>query len=85
MGRKLKVLEQHFGADYTPVPTILLKGKWLEAAGFQIGEYVEVSIENDVITITKTTPPEEKLTLDEKIKSLDKKQLEKLSEFVDKL
>lgn len=46
------------GGNYTSVPTILLKGKWLEEAGFQMGEYVAVEVEGDKITLTKTTPPE---------------------------
>lgn len=43
---KLKIYEQSMdGGSYTSVPTILLKGKWLEEAGFKIGEYVEVEVE----------------------------------------
>ena len=44
--KKLKIYEQSMdGGSYTSVPTILLKGKWLEEAGFKIGEYVAVEIE----------------------------------------
>ena len=46
--------------NYTQVPTILLKGKWLEEAGFRSCEYVEVECDGDKITLTKTTPPEAK-------------------------
>lgn len=46
------------GGNYTPVPTILLKGKWLEESGFSAGEYVEVEVDGDKITLIKTTPPE---------------------------
>lgn len=61
MKRKLKIYEQSMGGgNYTQVPTVLLKGKWLEAAGFKCGEYVEVEVEGDKITLTKTTPPEKK-------------------------
>lgn len=43
MTRKLKIYEQSMGGgNYTQVPTKLLKGKWLEEAGFKCGEYVEV-------------------------------------------
>jgi len=75
------------GGNYTPVPTLLLKGKWLEDVGFKAGEYVEVNIENEVITITKTTPPEvkEKETLEEKLRKLDKNQRIKLAQIIDKL
>lgn len=88
MKRVLKIYEQSMGGgNYTQVPTILLKGKWLEDAGFKCGEYVEVVVEGDKITLTKTTPPERatKPTLEEKIKELDKEQLAKLSKFIDKL
>ncbi len=88
MKRKLKIYEQSMGGgNYTQVPTLLLKGKWLEEVGFKAGDYVEVNIENEVITIKKTTPPEatEKKTLQEKISELSPDQKKKLSEFVDKL
>lgn len=88
MDRKLKVYEQSMGGgNYTPVPTILLKGKWLEEAGFKSGEYVEVVVEGDKITLTKTTPPEasSKKSLEEKIKDLDPEQRKKLSKMIDSL
>lgn len=85
MKRKLKVYEQSMGGgNYTQVPTLLLKGKWLEDVGFKAGDYVEVDIENEVITITKTTPPEkvERKTLQEEIDELTPSQRKKLSKFV---
>ena len=43
MARKLKVYEQSMsGSSYTQVPTIILKGQWLKAAGFEAGQFVEV-------------------------------------------
>lgn len=67
------------GGNYTQVPTLLLKGKWLEEVGFKAGEYVEVNVENETITITKTTPPEtiDKKTLKEKIDELSPEQKKK--------
>ena len=89
MNRKLKVYEQSMGGgNYTPVPTILLKGKWLEEAGFKSGEYVEVVVEGNKITLTKTTPPEAKSTknsLEEKVRMLNKRQKAKLANLIDKL
>lgn len=88
MNRKLKVYEQSMGGgNYTPVPTILLKGKWLEEAGFKPGEYVEVVVEGDKITLSKTNPPEikEKVSLEEKVRMLDKKQRANLANLIDKL
>ena len=88
MNRKLKIYEQSMGGgNYTPVPTILLKGKWLEQSGFKPGEYVEVVVEGDKITLSKTTPPEikEKFSLEEKVRMLDKKQRAKLANLIDKV
>ncbi len=88
MKRKLKIYEQSMGGgNYTPVPTLLLKCKWLEEVGFKAGEYVEINVENEVITIKKTTPPEvkKKESLEEKVKKLDKKQRDKLASIIDKL
>lgn len=88
MKRKLKIYEQSMGGgNYTQVPTILLKGKWLEEAGFKAGEYVEATCEGDSITLTKTTPPESKSkkSLEEKIKELDSDQRKKLAELIDRL
>ena len=87
--RKLKIYSQSMGGgNYTSVPTILLKGKWLEEAGFQMGEYVAVEVECDKITLTKTTPPEQKSvekTIEEKINDLDRKQLKELNAYLDSL
>ena len=88
MSRKHKIYEHSMGGgNYTPVPTILLKGKWLEQSGFKPGEYVEVVVEGDKITLSKTTPPEikEKVSLEEKVRRLDKKQRAKLENLIDKL
>ena len=86
--RQLKIYEQSMGGgNYTSVPTILLKGKWIEEAGFKIGEYVAVEVEGDKITLAKTARPEPKISksISDKIKDLDETQLAKLSKFIDKL
>lgn len=84
--RTLKIYAQSMGGgNYTSVPTILLKGKWLEDAGFHMGEYVTVEVEDDKIVLTKTTKPETKESLDEKIQKLSKSQKEKLAKMIDEL
>lgn len=89
MARKLKIYSQSMGGgNYTQVPTVVLKGQWLKAAGFEIGDYLEIGCDGDKITLIKTTPPEPKTTkksLEEKIKKLDKTQREKLARMIDKL
>lgn len=49
--RKLKVYGQSNGYNYQDVPAIILKGKWLEAAGFDIGSYLEIECENGKLII----------------------------------
>lgn len=50
--RRLKVYGQSNGYNYQDVPTIVLKGKWLEAAGFNIGDRVLLERENGRLVIT---------------------------------
>ena len=85
MARKLKVHNQSMGPNYTQVPTITLKGKWLENAGFKTGEYVEVEVDGNKIVLTKTTARETKESLDEKIQNLRQSQKENLAKMIDEL
>lgn len=56
---KLKVYEQSMsGSSYTQVPAIILKEQWLKAAGFEVGQYVEVVCEGDKIVLSRTNAPE---------------------------
>ncbi len=50
------------GYKYQQVPTVMLKGKWLEQLGFAIGDFVSVSCENGKIIIT---PDAEKASMKE--------------------
>ena len=89
MARKLKIYSQSMGGgNYTQVPTVVLKGQWLKAAGFEIRDYLEIECDGERITLIKTTPSEPKATqksLEEKIKNLDKAQRDKLARMIDKL
>lgn len=38
--------------DYTHVPAIIMKGQWLEAAGFTTGTEVDVKVMNGCIVLT---------------------------------
>ena len=49
--RRLKVYGQSNGYNYQNVPTIVLKGKWLEAAGFHIGSEIMVEYEKGKIIV----------------------------------
>lgn len=50
--RRLKVYSQSNGYNYQNVPAIVLKGKWLEVAGFDIGSYFLVECEKGKLTIS---------------------------------
>lgn len=50
--RRLKVYGQSNGYNYKNVPAIVLKGKWLEAAGFDIGSELLVECEEGKLTIS---------------------------------
>lgn len=50
--RSIKVYGQS-GYKYRKTPTIMPKGLWLKEAGFDIGDYISVTCEDDKITITQ--------------------------------
>lgn len=49
--RHLKVYGQSNGYNYQDVPTIVLKGKWLEKSGFDIGTNLLVECEEGKLII----------------------------------
>lgn len=51
--RRLKVYGQSNGYNYQDVPTIMLKGKWLENAGFYIGCSVKVEVSPGELKIVR--------------------------------
>lgn len=53
--RRLKVYGQSNGYNYQDVPTIVLKGKWLEAAGFDIGDNFTLEVMDKELIIKKIT------------------------------
>lgn len=53
--RQLKVYGQSDGYNYENVPAIILKGKWLSSAGFQIGSNVDILVEEGKLLIQHTS------------------------------
>ena len=51
--RRQKVYGQSNGYNYQDVPTIVLKGKWLETAGFKIQDRLQIVVEQEKIIIKK--------------------------------
>lgn len=52
--RKLKVYAQS-GYNYKDTPTIILKGEWLRRCGFEIGDTINVNIDNRCIKLMDVT------------------------------
>ncbi|EIL1352920.1 endoribonuclease SymE [Salmonella enterica subsp. enterica serovar Enteritidis] len=46
--------------DYTHVPAIIMKGQWLEAAGFATGTKIDIKVMEGCIVLT-VKPPEPEL------------------------
>ena len=72
--RSMKVYGQS-GYRYQTMPTILLKGKWLQELGFQIGDYISVSCEDGKLIIT---PDAERAAMAEAETSFMEKEMQKL-------
>lgn len=55
--RKIKIQYKYrpYGRyKYYTVPSIILSGKWLLEAGFQIGEYIEITVYENCFIIRKS-------------------------------
>jgi hypothetical protein len=53
--RQAKIISEHRGGySHTDVPFIRLRGRWLEQAGFEIGDKVKVEVEAGRLVITQT-------------------------------
>ncbi len=50
--RSVKVYGQS-GSNYKTVPTIVLKGQWLQELGFEIGDFISVKCEDGKLVITQ--------------------------------
>lgn len=50
--RRLKVYGQSNGYKYKEVPTIILKGKWLKSAGFDIGSNLIIECADGKLVIS---------------------------------
>ena len=74
--RNLKVVRQS-GYKYESVPTITLKGKWLDLVGFSIGDYVTVSCEDGRLVITLDTERAAVKKAEEEFMARETKKLQK--------
>ena len=74
--RELKVCAQS-GYQYRSTPSIRLMGKWLEAAGFHIGDPVKVECEDGRLIITPDTEKAEMLNAEKEFMERETKKLQK--------
>ena len=58
--RRLKVSYASRYPDYTRIPAVIMKGKWLAAAGFDTGTEVDVRVMKGCIVLMTKEVPEEK-------------------------
>ena len=61
--------------NYKATPTIILKGQWLQAMGFEIGDYISVSCEDGNLIIT---PDAEKAAIAKAEAEFMEKEMKKL-------
>lgn len=72
--RNLKVYEQS-GYKYKATPAIMLKGQWLKEAGFEIGDYITVTVEDGKLIIA---PDAERAAIAEAEEKFMEQELKKL-------
>lgn len=58
--RTLKVYGQS-GYHYKDTPTIILKGQWLSATGFDIGDQIQVDVEDGRLLVQNISKKNEKV------------------------
>ncbi|KLV71164.1 MULTISPECIES: endoribonuclease SymE [Citrobacter] len=72
--------------DYTHVPSIIMKGQWLAAAGFTTGTRFDVKVMAGCIVLTATLPqPEEPALLQSlrRVCKLSARKQRQVQEFID--
>ncbi len=79
--RSMKVYEKN-DYKYRTIPMIKFSGKWLESAGFEIGDYITVSCEDGKIVIAPDTDrkyltEEERTFMNRETKKLHERFLQK--------
>lgn len=72
--RNIKVISQN-GYNYKPTPTIMLKGQWLRAAGFEIGDQIKVECEDGKLIILLDREKEEEIEAEKAFMEAETKKL----------
>ncbi|EOU7300773.1 endoribonuclease SymE [Citrobacter freundii] len=72
--------------DHAHIPALIMKGQWLEAAGFATGTGVDVKVMNGCIVLTAKQPePEEPALLQSlrRVCKLSARKQQQVQEFID--
>lgn len=80
--RKLTVSYASRHPDYVRIPSLTLKGQWLEAAGFATGTEVEARIMNGCIVLTAKEPEPELLASLRVVGKLSARKQKQVKEFI---
>ena len=68
--------------DYTHVPAIIMKGQWLEAAGFTTGCKFDVKVMPGCIVLTTKLPEPEEPALLHRVCKLSARKQQQVQEFI---
>ena len=74
--RSIKVYGQS-GYKYRETPAILLKGQWLKESGFEIGDYISVTLEDGKLIIAQDTERAAVKAAEEEFMEREMKNLQK--------
>jgi len=90
--RRLKVSYASRYPDYARIPAVIMKGKWLTAAGFDTGTEVDVRVMKGCIVLMAKEVPEEKpqheaepelMQALRRVEKLSKRKQKQVKEFID--
>ncbi|WP_058914041.1 endoribonuclease SymE [Entomohabitans teleogrylli] len=81
--RHLKVGYASRHPDYARFPAIMIKGQWLETAGFTTGTEVDVRVMNGCIVLTARTPAPEVSELMKSLRLVDKLSVRKQKQVLE--
>ncbi|WP_111741087.1 endoribonuclease SymE [Leminorella richardii] len=81
--RQLKVGSASRYPDYTRIPTIMMKGQWLEEAGFTTDTKVNVRVMNGCIVLTAKRPEPELVQSLRQMRKLSARKQKQVQEFIE--
>ncbi|MCL8291046.1 endoribonuclease SymE [Klebsiella oxytoca] len=68
--------------DRQPIPAIIMKGQWLEAAGFATGTKIDIKVMEGCIVITANQPEPELVESLRQLHKLSARKQKQVQEFI---